>query len=480
MYRSTRILFTISVFFVYSLVTACSGESYDQLSGESLTNTPPEAFKEVVIFSVNDVHGRIDNFGKVKHIIDEAREKYQSVYFVSAGDLFSGNPIVDFHPEKGYPLIDLLSKSGLDVNVIGNHEFDYGQQELAERIAQASFDFICSNVEPGSGLLPEVPDYTLIESGGVKVAFVGVVETGSRGGLPLTHPKKIQGLGFEDGNAAFGRFASLKETSGADLLVALTHQGEQEDRELLSQNGFIDLVIGGHTNQLYGYSLNSKFMVMSGKHLETLGKTTLKLFEDGRISYEFEVIDLMAEGPEDPEMLTLIAQYNNRPEFYETIGQSARDHDRRETACFYTDALRLVSEADFTIQNRGGVRANLDAGPITPFDIYTIDPFGNGFEAYELSVAALEDLLEQIDVSFSYSSDFTLERSGDQIELLQNGAPLSNDRLVTLALNDYLTNEFAELFGEPTLTYELTTADYLIQYLKTLNPGPINYEDCER
>lgn len=427
MYSFARSLLTVSVFFVYSLVAACSSEASGPLGGNAQLNDSPQSFKEVVIFSVNDVHGRIDNFGKVKHIIDEARTKYQSVYFVSAGDLFSGNPIVDFHPEKGYPLIDLLSKSGLDVNVIGNHEFDYGQQELAERIDQASFDFICSNVDPGSGSLTEVPDYTLIESGGVKVAFVGVVETGSRGGLPLTHPKKIEGLGFEDGNAGFNRFASLKETSGADLLVALTHQGEQEDRELLSQHGFIDLVIGGHTNQLYGYSLNNKFMVMSGKHLETMGKTTLKLFDDGRISYEFEVIDLMAAGPEDPEMLTLIEQYNNRPEFYETI-----------------------------------------------------DPFGNGFEAYELSAAALEDLLEQIDVSFSYSSDFTLERSGDQIELLQNGVPLSNDRLVTLALNDYLTNEFAELFGEPTLTYELTTADYLIQYLKTLSPGPINYEDCER
>lgn len=427
MYSFARSLLTVSVFFVYSLVAACSSEASGPLGGNAQLNDSPQSFKEVVIFSVNDVHGRIDNFGKVKHIIDEARTKYQSVYFVSAGDLFSGNPIVDFHPEKGYPLIDLLSKSGLDVNVIGNHEFDYGQQELAERIDQASFDFICSNVDPGSGSLPEVPDYTLIESGGVKVAFVGVVETGSRGGLPLTHPKKIEGLGFEDGNAGFNRFASLKETSGADLLVALTHQGEQEDRELLSQHGFIDLVIGGHTNQLYGYSLNNKFMVMSGKHLETMGKTTLKLFDDGRISYEFEVIDLMAAGPEDPEMLTLIEQYNNCPEFYETI-----------------------------------------------------DPFGNGFEAYELSAAALEDLLEQIDVSFSYSSDFTLERSGDQIELLQNGVPLSNDRLVTLALNDYLTNEFAELFGEPTLTYELTTADYLIQYLKTLSPGPINYEDCER
>lgn len=480
MNHTPRTLLSLFMFFVFALVSACATDGVGDSEAQGLTPESEVGFKEVVFFSLNDVHGRIDNFGKVKVIIDEARKKYQSVYFVSAGDLFSGNPIVDFHPEKGYPLVDLLSKSGLDVNVIGNHEFDYGQQELSDRMAQASFDFICSNVDAGDGLLAEVPEYTVIEHGAVKVAFVGVVETGSRDGLPLTHPKKIEGLNFQDGNAAFGRFASLKETTGADLLVALTHQGEEEDRELLSQHGFIDLVIGGHTNQLYGYSLNNKFMVMSGKHLETLGKTTLKLYEDGRISYDFEVIDLMAAGPEDPEIVAQIAQYNNRPEFYETIGQSARDHDRRETACFYTDALRFVSSADFTLQNRGGVRANLDAGPITPFDIYTIDPFGNGLEAYELSVAALEDLLEQIDVSFSYSSDFTMVRSGDQIELLLNGSPLPNDQLVTLALNDYLTNEFAELFTDPTLSYELTTADYLIQYLKTLNPGPINYEDCER
>ena len=55
-----------------------------------------------------------------------------------------------------------------------------------------------------------------------------------------------------------------------------------------------------------------------------------------------------------------------------------------------------------------------------------------------------------------------------------------NDVIDANTLEYYLTNEFDELFGDPTLTYELTTADYLIQYLKTLTPGPINYQDCER
>ena len=463
-----------------SFLISCSVETTQSAILPPEENQGSLKAKEVVIFSVNDVHGSIDNFAKIKPILEEARRESQSVYFVSAGDLFSGNPIVDFHPEKGYPLIDLLSKTGLDVNAVGNHEFDYGQEVLAARVNQASFDFICSNVEPGTGQLEDFPDYTVIQKGPVKIAFVGIVETGSRGGYPLTHPKKIQGLEFQDGNTAFNRFKNLKAETGADLLVALTHQGEKKDRDLLDGFDFIDLVIGGHTDQIYGYSLNDKFMVMSGKRLETMGKTTLKIAEDGSIDYDFEIIDLAAEAALDTELLSLIETYNNRPEFYETIGTSGLDHSHAETSCFYTDALRFVTESDFTIQNRGGVRASLEIGPITPFDIYSIDPFGNGLEAYEISVGALEDLLEQINKSYSYSSDFTLERYGDQIELTQGGTQLPDNMMLTFALNDYITNEFGDLFGTPTVSFEMTTADYIIEYLKTMNPGVIDYQGCSR
>jgi len=480
MLKTTHMSLPIFAFWLVSVLSSCSVDGVQSNPLTPSMNEQSALAHEVVIFSVNDVHGRIDNFAKIKPILEAAKNEYQSVYFVSAGDLFSGNPIVDFHPEKGYPLIDLLSKTGLDVNVLGNHEFDYGQEALTARVQQASFDFICSNVEPGTGSLEDFPDYTVIQKGAVKIAFVGVVETGSRGGYPLTHPKKIEGLDFQDGNEAFKRFENLKAETGADLLVALTHQGEEEDRELLNSYDFIDLVIGGHTNQLYGYSLNNKFMVMSGKHLETLGKTTLKLFEDGSVEYDFESIDLVAESAVDETLTALIDEYNNRPEFFETIGQSARDHDRRETACFYTDALRFIADADFTIQNRGGVRADLSAGAITPFDIYTIDPFGNGFEAYQLSVGQLEDLLEQINTSYSYSSAYTLVREGDQIELTVNGVELPNDQILTFALNDYITHEFDDLFDTPDVSYEKTTAEYIIEYLKTLNPGIIDYQGCTR
>ncbi|MDD7914891.1 metallophosphoesterase [Polaribacter ponticola] len=150
------------------------------------------AQETIVIFAINDPHSEIENFSKIKPLIDAEKANNQKVYFVAAGDLFSGNPIVDYHENKGYPMIDMLNKTDLDVSVIGNHEFDYGQTILNERLAQANFPFICDNISGGTGELGDVKGSTIITKDGFSIAFVGVVETGSPGGYPLTHPKKLK------------------------------------------------------------------------------------------------------------------------------------------------------------------------------------------------------------------------------------------------------------------------------------------------
>ncbi|MBL4904642.1 MAG: metallophosphoesterase, partial [Flavobacteriaceae bacterium] len=101
--------------------------------------------KNLTIFIVNDVHAQIDNFSKVKYIIDKEREN-TNVIVTSSGDIFSGNPIVDNYPQKGYPVIDLMNKVGFDIVVIGNHEYDYGETNLRDRMLQAEFDWVCANV----------------------------------------------------------------------------------------------------------------------------------------------------------------------------------------------------------------------------------------------------------------------------------------------------------------------------------------------
>ena len=262
--------------------------------------------------------------------------------------------------------------------------------------------------------------------------------------------------------------------------MALTHQGEVSDAALLRANPFIDLVIGGHTNKEYGIAIGEDFMVMSGAHLETVGKTTIKLYEDGTTDFSWQLINLdNLTIAENAEIADLVEAYNNKPEFYEVIGNSAIDHSRDETACFYTDALRQVSGSDFIIQNRGGVRANLDQGEVTPFDIYTIDPFGNGFETYNFTVGEMENVLESIPTSYSYSTHYNLIFQGDQIEIADaDGNLLDDSAAVTLSINDYLTNVFSSLFDEPSYVFELTTADYIIEFFRSHAAGPVDYSGC--
>ena len=438
------------------------------------------AQETVVIYAINDPHGQINNFPRLKTLIENDRAQNSKVFFVSAGDLFSGNPIVDYHENKGFPMIDLLNDCGLDVSVIGNHEFDYGQDVLNARIEQAEFPFICDNVSNVGGVLADVNGFELITKDEFTIAFVGVVETGSPGLQPLTHPKKIEGLTFTEGLDSFPNYEDLKADNDADLLVALTHYGSYKDRKILETYSFVDLVIGGHTNGEYGEAYENGYMVMSGKNLEKVSKTTLTVTNKAITDFNFELIDLSDTSMAfDQPTQSKVDDYNNQPEFYTVIGESEIDHTRSETACLYTDALQNITGADFVIQNMGGIRDYLDAGDITPFDIYSIDPFGNSLDTFEMTITDFRTFLNNYQSSYSYST--TLEVNKDENQVLQftkDGVALVDTDVIEFSLNDYISNVFGDYFPEPSFTYEETTADYIIEYIRDIHQGAINYENC--
>lgn len=436
----------------------------------------------VVIFSINDPHGSIDNFPRLKTLIENERALNNKVFFVSAGDIFSGNPIVDYHPNKGYPIIDLLNDCDLDISVIGNHEFDYGQDVLNARIEQADFPFICDNVYGASGALNNINGYELITKDNFSIAFVGVVETGSPGLHPLTHPKKIEGLSFSEGLESFPKYKNLKTEQNADLFVALTHYGHNKDKQILENYPFVDLVIGGHTDREYGYFHENGYMIMSGSYLNKVSKTTLTVTNKVITDFKFELIDLSDTLlPMDTAMKIKVDNYNNQPEFYQVIGNAETHHDKSEVGCLYTDALRNVTGADFVIQNMGGIRADLDQGDITPYDIYAIDPFGNGLDTFQMTVTQLRNFLNEYPSSFSYSTLLEIYKDQNQnYQFKDNGELLGDNDIVDFCLNDYISNVYSEYFPASYYTYELTTADYIIEYIRDNHIGNINYQDCFR
>ena len=428
------------------------------------------AQETVVIFAINDPHSEIENFAKIKPLIDAEKAKNEKVYFVSGGDLFSGNPIVDYHKDKGYPMIDMLNKTELDVSVIGNHEFDYGQAILNDRLDQANFPFICDNVSGGTGKLGNIQGSTIITKDSFSIAFVGVVETGSPGGYPLTHPKKIQGLSFTEGLDSFENYKDLKINDDVDLIVALTHYGSYKDEEILENYDFVDLVIGGHNDQEYGVAHANGYKVMSGVNLEKISKTTLTVTNKQITNFKFELINLSDPNLTIDNSLSIdIDTYFNNPNFYSNIGYSLSTLTNNSTGCFYTDALQVISGSDMVIQNSGGIRDRIYEGIITPFSIYSIDPFGNGFDTYTMTVSELRNFLNEYPSSYSYSLDASFKifkNENNEFIFFKDEILLQDNSQVTLSLNDYISNVFPNLLPtNPSYSSPLTTADYIIEYL---------------
>ena len=436
--------------------------------------------EKVVVFSINDMHSRIENFSKIKPLIDKEKEKGNKVFFVSAGDIFSGNPVVDNYSEKGFPIIDLLNRTGLDISVIGNHEFDYGQNVLSDRISQANFPFVCANFSGGKGELSNVKKFEVINKDGISIAFIGAVETGNFGRYPLTHPKKVKGLFFTNPIKIFEDYKIISENSDIDLVVALTHLGKSGDEKLLQNFNYIDLVIGGHSNHVYGKKYENGYMIMSGKNLEMISKTTMSVYKGEITDFRFEKIDLSNESLEkDHNLELLIQKYKDNPSLYKRIGYSSVNHTKAETGCFYTEAIREVVNVDIVIQNSGGIRGNLKTGVIAPIDIYTIDPFGNGLDNFLITPSELNLFLKKYNRKYYISSKVNIkQKSSGYIEIYRNGRKIDEDEKVSLAMNDYISNTFSEYLPEPLFSHQFTTAEYLIKFLNNHIGEKLNFENC--
>ena len=85
----------------------------------------------VKILHTNDIHGNFSRFPRLAFVVDSIRNVHENVLLLNAGDIFTGNPLVDMDKEKGFQMIELMNKVGYDLSTLGNHEFDYGQNVLS-------------------------------------------------------------------------------------------------------------------------------------------------------------------------------------------------------------------------------------------------------------------------------------------------------------------------------------------------------------
>lgn len=471
-----KLRYTYLLFLVALLLASCTKEPSESVG------------KELTIFYFNDPHAHIENFSKIKHIIDEERLTTE-VIVACGGDIFSGSPVVDYYEDKGFPMIDLMNKTGVDISVLGNHEFDYGQNILAERMLESGFDWVCANVDMGSTGIPQPFEYTTISAGDLEITFLGLIETYGKPDavIPSTHPLKVQGIEFESPGNVIGEYSGVKELEQSDLYIALTHLGHDAyygnlgDFQIANQYPYFNLILGGHSSYLIDTTVNNIPVFQAGKNLEYLGKIQL-VVNDGSIQeINSELIDLETFQDFDTEMQSDIdAFYSTMTEVFDrVIGYSHTSHERYQLGCFYTDALRERLGVDLTFQNHGGIRAGIDEGDITAGEIYEMDPFNNGTVVYEMTASEIKAFLEGSQAGFYYSG-VQIDQAGTDIELrYPDGTIITDNTSLTVGINDYIPAVFDAYFPDNGTRQSFTTAEAIIYYLENIS-SEVNYPDCVR
>lgn len=221
--------------------------------------------KNVDIFNFNDFHGRIATGANLFTPVVEARNANgaDKVLLLDAGDNVGGSTF-ESGSLNDEPTIDMLNAAGVDANAVGNHEFDKGWKDLAERIVpHLNSPYLGANVyEKGTTkVAAPLKASTIIVKDGVRIGVVGAVTHD----LPsLVSPAGISNLTIGDPVKAVNAEAKRLKSEGlADVVVAEYHEGAADGSgDAASQGGNfapvyadtstdVDVVFNGHTHQVY-------------------------------------------------------------------------------------------------------------------------------------------------------------------------------------------------------------------------------------
>ena len=276
--------------------------------------------RTLVLLSTNDMHAKIRNFPRLAAAVEACRDTAQLVVLVDAGDRWTGNAYVDRAATPGMPMIALMNRLGYDVATLGNHEFDHGQAFLGRMIDSMDFEVVCANVVSDTCSFPPLPPYTVLEEGGFRIGFVGVVTNYEGPGHPAGNASSFAGLTFPDPQQMALKYAAELRPK-CDVLVLVSHMGDDRDRELLAGGASqYDVVIGGHTHEEVDTLIGGTLLTQTGKDLRNIGVTTIRMKGRKVAGVDFRLVPLAGYEPDPVFQKQVDACYAN-PELNRPMGE---------------------------------------------------------------------------------------------------------------------------------------------------------------
>lgn len=452
---------------------------------------------ELVILHTNDVHGRIASFAdgeqeigglaRLATLVDDIRAQYgDAVILLDAGDTLHGTNIVNLF--QGRSIVEVMNAMGYSAMTLGNHDFNYGQEVLLERMADAKFPFLAANVITESG---EVFTYSALvqQVGELRVGIIGVssVET------PVaTHPNNVVGLTFRD-PIEVADYLAKRIRPDVDVLVGLTHIGYSEDLKLAEAVPEFDVIVGGHSHTKLeeAVDVGGVLIVQTHEWARNLGFVRLEVEDRTVVDYEARLIPVTDAVEPHPEIQAIYDKWEVllSERLNEVVGKTAVffDGERENVRTQETnlgnliaDIMREATGADIALTNGGGIRASLPQGDITVGDIYTVLPFDNTLTVIEITgrqlLEALEHsvrLLPEQNGGFLQVSGLSFavnpRMSGKRVfNIRVNGEIIEMDKLYTVATNDFLAagGDGFDSFANSTVVSEtgLMLRDVVVDY----------------
>lgn len=387
----------------------------------------PKETGGIYIFYTSDVHCGVDEnlgYAKLKALVNDTKADHENVLLVDLGDYVQGGTLGSL--TQGTAIINLMNAMEYDIATIGNHEFDYGTEQLGELMNRAEFEFTLCNAEytgRKKSIFEDTPPYIIRDFNGVKVAFIGVLTPGvvvsSTPKFFMEDDKYVYDFADSDNGSKLAEkvqsAVDAARNDNADYVILLSHLGSEQVFEpndsisLIHRTRGIDAVLDGHSHSViigdrYPNADGEDVILSSvGTKMENAGE--LIISDDGTI----ETLLISEYDHEDEEMRKAIDQTNEILEdiLSDEAGQTEFDlpitdeegirivRSRETTAGnFVTDAFRYAGGTDIAIINGGGIRVSIEKGTITYGDLVELMPFGNYLVTKECTGQQILDALE--------------------------------------------------------------------------------------
>lgn len=442
----------------------------------SCNKVTARAIENVVdILSFNDFHGNAieqdKNVGaaKLTGVIKKYEEKENPNYgviVVSGGDIFQGSAISNL--TEGQPEIDMIKAMKLQVSAVGNHEFDWGRQNIEKWQKEGNFKFLAANIidKNTKETAKFVEPYKLIEKNGVKIAFIGLT---TKDTVTSTKAENIEGLEFADYNETLNKYIKIVKKKGADAVIAVTHCDAYKDSNNSEITGEVaeiakgkveglDAIISAHSHKFICETVNNIPIVQAGFNGRGISKLSLKFDKNKLIGITPETIKFEGKEsnlPIDEEVNDKVNKLQEKMKWIlndpvTVIDDRLNNEDRysnlTDLGVKVSETIRLAVGTEIAITNGGGIRRSLEKGEVKAKDMYEILPFDSYIETMKVSGAELKKIIQHginpEEMGWIQFSGIKVYCNPDTFEInditLLNGENIKENEYYTLAANDFM------------------------------------------